>query len=346
MADKTRRTVDLSAIQSNLDWELATSSIDAPMPDELVEGWIERGTLSVWFGQPNVGKTFCLIDLGAAVSRGISWMGRRTHKGLVVYLASEAPSSVKRRLKAYQRHHQAALPDFILVKNPINLFASDADAKEVISLIRQIEKALGRKCELVIGETLACMALGAKENSDDMGIVFRHVECIAYGAKTHVAIIAHSGKDGTKGTRGWSGIKAKVDTEVEVQSSKSGNVLIVTKQRDLSKSRIGFSLLPVEIGVNKWGNPVTSCIVELASDTVASSRPSLPAKGLAADIAALLKASGIAMAKADIVKQLLGKHYKANIYRELKQLQTQGLIMKTPDGLRLPDPAVPDIGGI
>ena len=50
-----------------------------------------------------------------------------------------------------------------------------------------------------------------------------------------VLLIHHSGKDETKGSRGWSGIKARVDAQIEVKKRESSDHvrdILMDKLRD------------------------------------------------------------------------------------------------------------------
>jgi RecA-family ATPase len=87
-------------------------------PDELIEGIITTGDSSMLYGDSNSGKTFFAIDMACAIALGIPWMGRKTEPGIVIYLAAESPASVKRRLQAYQKHHNLSVPNFVIVQNP------------------------------------------------------------------------------------------------------------------------------------------------------------------------------------------------------------------------------------
>lgn len=249
-----------------LDYELAQDLPDDPeFEDELIEGLIARQAMSVVYGDSNSGKTFLAIDIAAAVCRGERWMNRNVDSGMVLYLATEAPRSVRERLKAYHRHHKCKVPNLVIVKSPINLFETEADTTAVIVTIRELESLHGMKVELVIGDTLARLSAGANENSgEDMSVVVRHIDRIRAEAATHFLLIHHSGKDAAKGMRGWSGLRAATDTEIEITSDEAtgSRAAEITKQRDMGGKgdRIGFRLQSIDVGAGKWGKARTSAL--------------------------------------------------------------------------------------
>ena len=292
-------------------------------PDELVEGVLTAGDGSVLYGDSNSGKTFFVIDMAAAVARGVPWMGKNTEQGLVVYLAAESPASVRNRLQAYQKYHGVRVPNFAIVQSPIDLYAGEADTDSVIAVVQELERQRGQKARLIVGDTLARLSAGANENAgQDMGLVVRRIDRIRTACAAHFLLIHHSGKAAANGARGWSGIKAAVDTEIEVTDSLAGKCAEITKQRDLSTKgeRIGFRLEPVTLGKTKWGAPATSCVV------VAADAPDKP-KGKRmgeCDGAVLEFLAGhkVGIRKVDVVKHFAGRYDKGPVYRAMKALVT------------------------
>lgn len=296
-------------------------------PDEIVEGVLTADDGSVFYGDSNSGKTFFVIDLGCAVARGVPWLGRQTEQGLVIYLAAESPASVKSRLQAYQRHHGVRVPNFAIVQSPIDLFDGDADTDAVIKTVRQIEKQRGQKARLIIGDTLARLSAGANENAgQDMGLVVRRFDRIRSECKAHFCLIHHAGKSAAAGARGWSGVRAAVDTEIEITDSPAGRCAEITKQRDLSTKgvRIGFKLNTVTLGLTKWKSPATSCVV------VPADAPDKPTGKRVSEVGGaimeMLRTRGSGMKKKGVVTYFEEQYDKSAIYRELKKLVTAGAV--------------------
>ena len=298
-------------------------------PDELVEGVLTAGDGSVLYGDSNSGKTFFVIDMAAAVARGARWMGRNTEPGLVVYLAAESPASVRGRLQAYQRHHGVRVPNFAIVQSPIDLFDGDADTEAVIAVVRQLERQRGQKVRLIVGDTLARLSAGANENAgQDMGLVVRRFDRIRTACNAHFLLIHHSGKAAANGARGWSGIRAAVDTEIEVTDSPTGRCAEITKQRDLSTKgeRIGFRLDTVTLGTTKWGAAATSCVV------VPADAPDKPQGKRVSEVGGAvleyLRTQPAGKKKREVVEHFQPLYDKSAVYRELKKLVTVGQVLE------------------
>lgn len=299
--------------------------------DELVEGVVGKAAMAVLYGDSNSGKTFLAIDLCAAIAQGAEWLGRHTERGVVLYLATESPASVKMRLRAYQRHHRVQLDWFYVVASPVSLFNAQADMDAVMETVHRVERETGQHVSLIVGDTLARLSAGANENSgEDMGVVLQNCDRIRDASGATFLLIHHTGKDAAKGMRGWSGMRAHIDTEVEVTADEATGQRCaeITKQRDLDGKgdRYGFTLAAVSVGVNKWGRPRSSCIVMPAE--APAKKNSKPAK-MGPVEASVLKhlrelQSGVNISK--IVSHFEAQQVRrTSVYRAIEALEGKGM---------------------
>jgi AAA domain len=233
-------------------------------PDELVEDILITRNTSILYGSSNSGKTFWALSMAAAISRGADFLGKRTQEGMVVYMATESPETVRTRLQAYMRHHDCILDNILLIQKPVNFFTDNTDVERVIAAIKQAEDQRGKKASLIIGDTLARISAGANENAgQDMGPVMNRIDYLMNSTVSSVMMIHHSGKMQDAGARGWSGIRAFVDTEIEVTDVEGVRKATISKQRALGSKgdEMYFNLMTMHMGFNKWGKPSTSCVV-------------------------------------------------------------------------------------
>lgn len=166
-----------------------------------------------------------------------------------------------------------------------------------------------------------------------MGRVVRNVDEIRSATGAAFLVIHHSGKDAARGMRGWSGLRAATDTEIEVTADDTSGRRAgeITKQRDLQGKgeRIGFKLLPVRLGVNRWGNERSSCVV-LAADAPEkkASKPRRPS-AIAGAIVEFLTARGSGCARAEMAKHFDGRHARGSVYREVDRMVDEGTLIHT-----------------
>lgn len=233
---------------------------ELPKREYMIKGLLDRHALSVVYGQSNSGKTFFVLDVAAHISCGMSWQGRRTIKGQVLYIAAEGGLGVCERLEAFRKHNNLqGYGALYVLPAGISLCGEEHDTD---ALIEQI-KGLGQ-FELIIVDTLSRAMAGGDENSPkDMSAFVKNCDALKEETGAHVLIIHHSGKDQSKGARGHSALRAAVDTEIEI-TNKSGVVSAeIVKQRDgATNEAFHFELKQIYLGEDEDGDKITSCVLE------------------------------------------------------------------------------------
>jgi hypothetical protein len=233
---------------------------------DFVEDVLTDGAASVIYGASNSGKTFFAIDLGAHVATGARWQEKEIEKGAVIYIALEGEQGAKNRIKAMRsRGKLTADAPFFLCFAPVNL-RDPSHPKAVSEMIRKVTESAGIPVRLVIIDTLARAMAGGDENSGkDMGEAVETIDAVRALTGAHVMLIHHSGKDAARGARGHSCLRAAIDTEIEVihPDGEKYRTATILKQRDLGTNPpLVFSLEVVEVGINRRGKPITSCVVK------------------------------------------------------------------------------------
>jgi AAA domain len=233
----------------------------------LIKGVLEREQVSVIFGEAGCGKTFLMLDAALHIAAGLEWCGRAVAGGAVAYIAAEAGPGIENRVAAWKIVHTAKIGKgdipFVAVTSPVDL--CHANAGDVERLIEAARDSYPESPALIVIDTVSRALAGGNENApDDMGGFVRSLDSIRDALHCHVAAVHHAGKDTSKGSRGHSLLHCAVDTEIEVTRAASGiSTATVTKQRDLPiDGQISFRLVPVELGRNDDGDPVTSCTID------------------------------------------------------------------------------------
>lgn len=315
---------------SLLDTVQAARMEDQVFMDELVEDVLTTNGVATLYGASNSGKTFLAIHLAAAIARGIDWFGKRTVQMGVLYLATESPASVRNRIAAYMAANNIKDMPIFVAQKPINLFNGNVDVFAIADECKAIEARYGVRVGLIIGDTMARIAAGANENSgEDMGVVMSNADLIRRETEAAFLWIHHSGKDEAKGARGWSGIRAHIDTEIEIRDGDENGIhsAEITKQRDLNGKgwRIGFRLGVHVLGKNRWGGDRTTCVLH---EEIEAPPKSAGKKGRTnqAEPAVLLflEQRGAGARASEIISALEGKVSRSQIYSALKGLVEDG----------------------
>lgn len=230
-----------------------------PPMDWVVRGLLPRAELAVIYGESGSGKSFLALDLCGAITRGIEWRSKRTAKGRVVYVCAEGAGGFKARLKAYARGHEVELAELpSVISDAPNLL----DPKDAAAITQAI---LGwGQVDVIVIDTLSATTPGGNENSgEDMGLVVSHCKFLHRKTGALVVLIHHSGKDATRGARGWSGLRAAADAEIEITRNGDYRSATITKMKDGSDGEsLSFKLKVIPLGVDAEGQEESSCVIE------------------------------------------------------------------------------------
>lgn len=227
----------------------------------IVKDILPAATLAVLFGESGSGKTFACYDLCAAVCRGVEWNGKRVTKGRVLYVVAEGVAGFVNRIKAYC-HQQGISPADVDMDVISDITPNLLEPAHITDLIKDIKQR--QPYDLIVMDTFAQVMPGANENSgEDVGKALAECKRIHRHTGAMVLLVHHSGKDASKGARGWSGLRAAADVELEVLRSDELRSISVTKLKDgQDGAQIGFKLHTVILGEDEDGDDITSCIVE------------------------------------------------------------------------------------
>jgi len=249
--------------------------IDKPGPEHewLIKGLITMAEVGLLAGESGTGKSFVAIDAGMAIARGTSWMGRRVEQGAVLYVAGEGGLGVKKRLRAYRQEHGISADErvpFILIPEPIDLYKGEEHADQLIVEAQHWAAQLpDDPIRLIVIDTFSASTPGADENSaKDMSPVLQRGARLARATGAAVIFVQHMNASGEK-VRGWTGIKANVDSVLICRKTETkdenGNWIY---EVELDKCKDGvrgltwnYVLDSVELGTDRHGDAITSCIV-------------------------------------------------------------------------------------
>lgn len=227
--------------------------------DWLIKNVLPDAGLIVLYGASGSGKTFVAIDMAFCIARGVAWRGNRSRKGRVMIVAAEGGKGMSKRLKAYTDYYNID-PNTVeigLLTVPPNFLLNE----DVTELAAAIAAAGG--ADAIIVDTMAQVTPGANENSsEDVGLALANGRALQTATGAALFMVDHSGKDASKGVRGWSGKRAAADAELEVVKHENGvREIRITKMKDGDDGlKWGFRLETVTVGFDRDGDPITSCV--------------------------------------------------------------------------------------
>ena len=242
--------------------------LDAPGEEHeyLIDGILSTADKSVIGGPSQSGKSFLAIHAGMCVATGRDFFGSPVKQGLVIYQVGEGARGVKKRLRAWRKHHEIQYgrnTPFVLLRSAVDLYHPEGDTPKLIAEIQALSKMYDLPLRLIVIDTLATATGGADENSGkDMGLVMANIAKINLVTGAHVCLVHHMNAGGTK-LRGHTSIFANVDQVLLVtrnETTKVRTVVLEKQKDDESGGRFQFDLMAVDLAIGADDKPIRSCV--------------------------------------------------------------------------------------
>lgn len=242
----------------------------------IVKGlWTASGVAFV-AGPSMSGKTFWVLDAIARICRGEPVMGRKSKASGAIYIAAEDAAGVRNRIVGLRSRIGSLDGALQVIPQAPNL----TDPEDVEALEEALEDARlelerkGHRLGVLVIDTMSASIPGADENnSKDMSPVLTALQGVSRKLGCLVLVVAHTGKDETRGLRGWSGLLGNADGLVMLDAPEGegrGGTVVKVKS-GISNFRFGFELEQVVIGVDEDGDEMTTCVIQ-TRDPIAKSK--------------------------------------------------------------------------
>lgn len=315
-------------------------------PEPLIDGLVNQGEVGFLYGAPGAGKSLLALRACHSISAGEPFGPHFTAQGGVLYLMGEAHGGARKRKAAARKMlgGQGLPINFVLTN--LNLLARGAE--RVLQHCERFEDAFGSLPRLIILDTLAALAAGLEESESRSTTLLMHtLRKIATATGATILVVAHEGKDASRGLRGSSALLGAADFVLHADKDK--RVLSAQKLReDEAPPKLGYEIVGVEVGRRRDGRVIRSAIANVLStprknlaaieaDLRADQRDLLRlvrslASGLPADaVGATVKEIAQAAQARGLVKAAGEKNTVNSVRERLKRLQRVGLLTSFGD---------------
>lgn len=245
-------------------------------PRYLVKKVFPLSGLIVVYGPPKCGKTFWLFDIVMHIALGWEYRGRRVQQGSVVYCLFEGQDNFAARKVAFERERMAEdaeAPPFFLMPIKMELVK---DRARLIDAVRHY--AGGISPRVVVLDTLNRSFTGSESSDEAMTAYVAACDAIRDALGCAVVIVHHSGLvDGR--ARGHTALLGAADAQIGVKRDVGDNVVATVEymKDGPDGDEIVSALRSVDVGTDKDGEAITSCIVEPAEPVIVPAGPKLTA---------------------------------------------------------------------
>lgn len=227
-----------------------------PPTQWLIKKVLPKTGVAVVYGQSKAGKSFLAFDLLAHVSKGLEWFDHRVMRAPVVYTPFEGFGGLPNRFNAFKE--ELFKPDIKIVEAPIDL-NNQVDYDELIDVIGDDIQG-----GVVCIDTLAASSPALDENNGvDMKLLIDKCQRMARDFQCLVLLVHHSGKDQSRGLRGFSGLEGACDAIIHVQRNENNRHWKLEKNKEGMDGReYPFKLQPVLLGHDNDDETIYSCVVQ------------------------------------------------------------------------------------
>ena len=226
-----------------------------PMQRYRIKGVFPAEGLAAVYGPSGSAKSFLCTAAAAAIAEGSPFFDHATTRASVLYVALEGEGGYRGRVIAWQRHHGRTIPAEVrFLLDPFRL----TEPQDVSDLA-----AICPPGVVIFIDTLNRAAPGTDENSSkDMGAIIEGAKTLQRLTAGLVVLVAHTGKDTTKGLRGHSSLIAALDAAIFVDRNGVARTWRVEKAKDGEDGQEhGFHLKSISIGTDADGEDATSAVV-------------------------------------------------------------------------------------
>ncbi|MDX3315195.1 AAA family ATPase [Streptomyces sp. ME08-AFT2] len=251
-----------ASVERLLGQLLDTDGLDGIPPLEpLVGDLLALNTIARIVGPSGTFKSFVLLDMAGHVGTGMKWHGQYVRQGLVVYLVAEGEQGIRKRVRAWERHHGMRMDNVRFLPRPVQAMGPEWDV--LIEVLRRIQPVL------VIVDTQARVTLGVEENSNtEMGQIVDRFDRLRTETGACIAVVHHTGHVGEHG-RGASAVKGALQSELHVsrKGDKIPNTILTIKsgkQKDEDQDgdfQFGLKKISLDGEYKPDGRPITSLVL-------------------------------------------------------------------------------------
>ncbi len=218
-----------------------------PKPPVLIEGMLYKGGTMVYGGGAKTNKTFAMMELAVSVAGGVSWLGRETTQGEVLYIDFELEDwDYRDRLEVISNAKGVSMD----AVGRIDVWNLRGHAADLSVLVEEIIKQLkSNKYSLIIFDPLYKVLGSRDENSaGDINSLMNELDKIAVASGAGIVISHHFSKGNQAGKESMDRISGS-----GVFARSPDAIVILTKHAE-------EDVFTVEATVRSFKRPEPFCV--------------------------------------------------------------------------------------
>jgi DNA-binding transcriptional ArsR family regulator len=281
-----------------------------PEPIALITETLYTDSTAWIVGKPGHGKSFVALDIAGCVGTGQPWQDRGVEQGLVLYVAAEGVSGMKRRVRAWEQSYGRTMTGVSWLPMAVQA-GKPAEWRGLRELAAEMQPAM------IVIDTQARVTVGLEENAaKDMGEFVDALEKLRQATGACVLVVHHQGRSGDH-MRGSTAMDGAATTVIRVEKDEDVIVVKNPKQKDMEE----FD--DIELKLTPCG---PSAVLTLSDGkTVGSTTAALKTAERWYETFQLDKVTATKLIDAELTT-------KATFYRHVRVLIDEGLVTKEDQG--------------
>lgn len=256
---------ELRAKNQEFFFTRATSFLSQPSPPAwVIKGWVPDYGVTMLYGESGGGKTFLALDIACHIASGIDWNGKRTKKGLAIYMAGEGHFGLRQRIASWCKKHEINSLDNLLISNKAIGMDAPNSAKLVINTVREMTED---NAVIIVIDTLNNHMGGDENKAVDVNALLKQAHAVREKLNASVMIVHHTGNaaDAQHRARGSSAWKGNMDAQIRVGKKDGAIEVSCQKMKDAKEpDNLYGELEPVNLGwVDEDGEPIIGAVFRL-----------------------------------------------------------------------------------
>jgi archaellum biogenesis ATPase FlaH len=240
MNNEVRNTAATKQVQP-FQFKSVKELYEAPLEEVsyCVEGFLPASGLSVLAGKPKTGKTTLVRQLAVAVAQGNLFLGRKTQKGSVLYLAMEEKES------EVSAHFQAL---GLSSSDPVGIICGAVPKPQAVAMLEATLKPSENVSLVIIDPLFRFCGVRDSDAYVEVGNALEELLEIARNYNVHVLTAHHMKKKETDdiidGALGSTAIAGGCDTFIALKADPMGIRTLCSRQRygkDFEPTRLNWN---------------------------------------------------------------------------------------------------------
>lgn len=218
----------------------------------LLDDLLPASGISFIYGPPSSYKSFIAMDMTLAITSGSPWHGYECEMpGACLYIAAEGSRGIMERVVAWENHHGKSRGPLAILTVPV-MMDDVVMVQAFTECLERAQEALGAPIRMVVIDTMARSFNGDENSAQEVGAFINACSRFSQDiGNCLVKVVAHTGKDLTRGMRGSSALDGAADCHFMVTKPNQGQALVKnTKQKDIEMAEpMRFAMELVSTGI-------------------------------------------------------------------------------------------------